>query len=149
MTSVDGPMDAAEVPGPEPEWEPAAQFQGGKKNPARQFFMWEQAISSFREIALLRVRFHDAAGRLRLLVEEGLDGQLGPVEAAFLTIGRIDFAISCFKGEPVGVVVWLHRAEKAAPDEALEHVLAALGVDRTVVATSVDAEGRWSTVPQA
>jgi len=144
MTTGSGASDAVEVPGPEPDWEQAAQQQGRKGNPAFQYFMWDQAIGHFREIALLRVRFTDVANRLRLLVEEGLAAQLGPVEAAFFSIKRVGYAISRWKGEPVGVAVWLHRAETVTPDEALDQLLSALGVDRAAVATSVDVEGQWT-----
>lgn len=106
--------------------------------------MWDQAIGGFREIALLRVRFPEVANRLRLLVEEGLAAQLGEVEAAFFSIRRVGYAISRWKGESVGVTVWLHRAETATPDEALDQLLSALGVDRTAVAMSVDAQGQWT-----
>lgn len=144
MTSGSGASDAVEVPGPEPDWTYAAQQQGRKGNPAFQYFMWDQAIGDFREIALLRARFPDVANRLRLEVEDGMAAQLGPVEAAFFSIGRVGFAISRWKGEPVGVAVWLHRRETATVDEALDQLLMALGVDRSAVTTSVDAEGQWS-----
>ena len=144
MTSGSGTSDAVEVPGPEPDWTFAAQHQGRKGNPTLQYFMWDQAIGDFREIALLRVRFPDVANRLRLVIEEGMAHQLGPVEAAFFSISRIGFAISRWKGEPVGVTVWLHRADTVTPEEALDQLVTALGVDRAAVATSVDAGGRWT-----
>ncbi|MFE4874311.1 hypothetical protein [Streptomyces sp. NPDC056682] len=41
-------MAEIEVPGPEPEWETAPSYQGGKHNPAFQQSMWTFASSSFR-----------------------------------------------------------------------------------------------------
>jgi hypothetical protein len=40
-----------EVPGPEPDWEHAAAYQGGKRNPALQGSMWEYAVGGFRLVA--------------------------------------------------------------------------------------------------
>lgn len=144
MASSDEPSVAVDIPGPEPQWQPAAQQMGRTGNPAFQYFLWDQAIADFREIALLRARFPDVANRLRLMVEESVAAQLGPVEAAIFSISRIGRAISRWQGEPVDVTLWLHRSEQATPDEALDILLAALGIDRTAVVTSIDDEGRWS-----
>lgn len=144
MTSADEPDGAVEIPGPEPEWTLAA-YQQGRKNPVFQYFMWDQAIGDFREIAFLRVRFPDLANRLKLIVEESTAAQLGPIEGAFLSIQRVGYAVSRWKDEPVGVVVYLHRAETTPPEEALDRLLEVLGVDRAAVEKSVDAEKRWSS----
>ena len=146
MTSTDEPSGVVRIPGPEPDWTLAAQ-QMGRNNPVFQYFMWDQAIGGFREIAFLRVYFPDLANRLRLEVEESTVAQLGPIEGAFLSIKRVGYAVHRWQGDPLGVYVWLHRTDPTPPEEALDLLLEALGVGREAVGNWVDADGEWHTAP--
>jgi hypothetical protein len=66
---------------------------------------------------------------LRLEVETSWE-ELGHVDAAMFSIGRIDFAPSQGRGNPRSdVFVWVGR-DKADPDAALDVLLAALGISR-------------------
>lgn len=145
MTSTDEPSGVVRIPGPDPDWTLAAQ-QMGWNNPASQYFMWDQAIGDFREIAFLRVPFPDVANRLRLIVEESTAAQLGPIEGAFLSIKRVGYAVHRWKDDPLGVYVWLHRTDPTPPEEALDLLLETLGVGREAAGTWVDAEGEWHSV---
>jgi hypothetical protein len=132
--------DTIEVPDPEPDWETAPEYQGIKRNPARQYFTFEQAIGDFRPIAGLKVRIADLARRLRLLVEPG-NSDLGPVDAAFFTIRRVGFA--AYSHDPGGfTLVSLHRKEETSTLDALDVLLEALGIDWRAVATVAFGEGR-------
>jgi hypothetical protein len=132
--------DTIEVPDPEPDWEPAPQYQGGKRSPALQYFTFEQAIGDFRPIAGLKVRIADLARRLRLLLESG-NSDLGPVDAAFFAIRRIGFA--AFSHDPSGfTLVSLHHKDETSTLDALDTLLEALGVDWRAVATVAFGEGR-------
>jgi hypothetical protein len=118
-----------EVPGPEPGWEIAAEYQGGKRNPALQLGMWEYAASSMRLVAGLSPSLDVLAGRLRLEVETSWE-DLGEVDAAMFRIRRIHFALSRLRGNPrPDVFVWVGR-EHADVDAALDILLAALGIGR-------------------
>lgn len=119
-----------EVPGPEPDWERAAEYQGGKRNPALQRGLWEYAASSFRLVAGLSPSLEALAARLRLEVETSWE-DLGHVNAAMFSIGKIDFALSQGRGNPRSdVFVWVGH-DKADPGAALDALLAALGIPET------------------
>jgi hypothetical protein len=131
------------VPDPEPQWEHAAQYQGGKRNPVQQYFTFEQAIGDFRMIAGLKPNIEDVARRLRLMIEPGHSDQLGPVDAAFFEIARTGYAIHRYGPEP-GVLLSLHHKHTDLdPHVAVERLLDVLGVGWHAVATVVDAEGRF------
>ena len=90
------------------------------------------------------MRFPELANRLKLMVEESTAAQLGPVEGAFLGIRRVGYAVSRWKDDPVGVVVWQHRKDTVPPDEALDLLLETLGVGREAVESWLDAESQWN-----
>ena len=130
------------VPDPEPDWERALDDQVfPSKNPARQYFTFEQAIGGFRLISGLKVNLDDVARRLRLDLEPGVEHQLGPVCAAFFTIRRIGFAVHRYDHEE-HTLVSLHRRDETPTIDAIDALLEALGVDWRAVATVVFGEGR-------
>jgi hypothetical protein len=132
-------MAELEVLGPEPEWERAPEYQGGKRNPAFQASMWEYATSSFRLVAGLSPSLDVLAARLRLDVERGWE-DLGRVDAAMFRIQEIDFALSRLEGSPSpDVFVWVSRTQADA-NAALEVLLAALGMGREAVTFQGDVE---------
>lgn len=107
-------MSGVVVPGPEPEWETAAGYQGGKRNPALQESMWEYAGRHFRMVAGLSPSLESLAARLRLRLERGWE-DLGWVEVAMFRIGGKEFALSRFEGAPEApVFVWVGRQEPDA-----------------------------------
>lgn len=120
------------VPGPEPDWERAPEYQGGKRNPALQLSMWEYAARSFRLIAGLSPSLDVLAARLRLDVERGWE-DVGRVDVAMFRIQKIDFALSRLEGSPgPDVFVWVGSAQTDA-DAALDVLLEALGIGREAV----------------
>ncbi|GGR87396.1 hypothetical protein GCM10010252_27690 [Streptomyces aureoverticillatus] len=68
-------MTEIEVPGPEPDWQPAAQppYYTGK-NPAYQYSVWEHSAPLFQMIGGLALPVQPVAQRLRLHVERSWDG---------------------------------------------------------------------------
>ncbi|MFJ4732444.1 hypothetical protein ACIP6V_09110 [Streptomyces sp. NPDC088770] len=128
-----------EVPAPEPDWEAAPSYQGGKRNPAFQQSMWEFAIGSFRLVAGLRPPLEALAARLRLTVERGWE-DLGHVDVAMFRIGRLDFALSRLEGAVApDTFVWVSRSHDDV-DAALDTLLGALGIGREALAFRGDAE---------
>ncbi|MFD8544118.1 hypothetical protein [Streptomyces sp. NPDC059649] len=119
-------MTALSVPPPEPDWEAAPVYQGGKRNPAFQTSAWEYAAAHFRLIAGLRVPLESLATRLRLTLEPGWD-DLGTMRLAMFRIRTIDFALTRHDGQEV-VLVWLGRATPEE-DAALELLLNVCGLD--------------------
>lgn len=121
-------MAGFEVPGPEPDWQPAPSppYYTGK-NPAFQEGMWEYAAASFRLVAGLKPPLEALAARLRLTVERSWE-DLGAVDVAMFRIQRVDFALSRLEGgvEP-STFVWVSRSEPDA-DAALGILLGALGI---------------------
>lgn len=116
-----------EVPGPEPDWEHAPEYQGGKRNPALQGSMFDYATGGFRVVAGLSPSLAALAARLRLHTERSWEDGLGELDAAFFRIGKIHFALS--QNEFHDVKVWLSR-DQADVDAALDVLLQALGIDR-------------------
>jgi hypothetical protein len=132
-------MAELEVLGPEPDWERAQEYQGGKRNPAFQASMWEYATSSFRLVAGLSPSLDVLAARLRLDVEQGWE-DLGRVDAAMFRIQKIDFALSRLEDSPSpDVFVWVSRTQTDA-NAALDVLLAALGMGREAVTFQRDVE---------
>lgn len=129
-----------EVPDPEPGWISALQYQGNDRNPARQYFTFEQAIGDFRPIAGFKVSITDIARRLQLLLEPG-NSDLGPVEAAFFSIRRVGFAVYRLEGDTF-TLVNLHRKDETGTIDAVDVLLEALGIDWRAVATVAFGEGR-------
>lgn len=133
-------MTEIEVPGPEPDWESAPSYQGGKRNPALQAGLWEYAASSFRLVAGLSPSLEVLAARLRLDIEQSWE-DLGRVEAAMFRVKRIDFALSRLEGNPSpDVFVWVHHAQSDV-DTALGILLDALGIGQEAVTFRDDGVG--------
>lgn len=129
----------SEVPGPEPDWERAAEYQGGKCNPALQVSIWEYAASHFRLVAGLSPSLDALAARLRLDIEKGWE-DLGTVDAAMFRIRKIDFALSRLHGNPrPDVFVWVGR-DQTDVDAALDLLLEALGIGQDALTFRGDAE---------
>ncbi|WP_310726947.1 hypothetical protein [Streptomyces sp. N2A] len=120
-------MTALSVPPPEPDWEAAPVYQGGKRNPAFQTSAWEYAAVNFRLVAGLRVPLEALAARLRLTLESSWD-DLGEMEIAMFRVRTTDFALTRHDGQDV-VLVWLARATPEE-DAALELLLTVCGLDR-------------------
>lgn len=132
-------MAEVEVPGPEPGWERAPEYQGGKRNPAFQASMWEYAAESFRVVAGLSPSMDLLAARLRLDVERGWE-DLGWVDVAMFRIQKTDFALSRLEGSSCpDVFVWVSRAHADA-DTALDVLLDALGIGREAITFRGDVE---------
>jgi hypothetical protein len=126
-------MAAVNVPGPEPDWEEAPSYQGGKRNPAFQSSMWEFAASSFRVVAGLQPPLKALAARLRLTVERGWE-DLGYVDVAMFRIQKTDFALSELEGASVPYTfVWVSRSVDDV-EAALDTLLNALGIGREALA---------------
>ena len=129
-----------EVPGPEPDWEHAAAYQGGKRNPALQGSMWEYAVGAFRPVAGLSPSLDALAARLRLDIERSWEDGLGEVDAAMFSIRKIHFALSHNEGSPrPDVKVWVSR-DQADVDAALDVLLEALGIGREALTFHLDLE---------
>ena len=126
-------MAPVNVPGPEPDWETAPSYQGGKRNPAFQQSMWEFAAGSFRVVAGLQPPLETLAARLRLTVERGWE-DLGYVDVAMFRIEKTDFALSELEGAAVPYTfVWVSRSVDDV-EAALDTVLNALGIGREALA---------------
>ncbi|MFD8822128.1 hypothetical protein ACFV1C_07195 [Streptomyces sp. NPDC059605] len=133
-------MAEVEVPGPEPDWERALEYQGGKRNPAFQASMWEYAVGSFRLVAGLSPSLDALAARLRLNIERSWE-DLGAVDVAMFRIQKIDFALSRLEGSPCpDVLVWISRTQTDI-EAALGILLGALGVGAEAVTFRADGEG--------
>ena len=128
------------VPDPDPDWETAPEYQGVKRNPARQYFNFEQAIGDFRPIAGLKVSINDIARRLRLLLEPG-NSDLGPVDVAFFAIRGVGFAAYRHIPDEFTLVSLRHKDETSTLD-ALDVLLKVLGIDWRAVSTVALGEGR-------
>jgi hypothetical protein len=127
-----------EVPGPEADWELAAAYQGGKRNPALQGSLWDYAAGRFRVIAGLSPSLPALAARLRLDLERSWEDPLGEVVAAMFRIGKIHFALSHNDGHPrPDTKVWVNR-EQADVEAALDVLLQALGIGREAVTYYLD-----------
>ncbi|MET8630035.1 hypothetical protein ABZW30_41015 [Kitasatospora sp. NPDC004669] len=122
-----------DVPGPEPDWETAPEYQGGKHNPAFQQSAWEFAASSFHIVAGLQPPLDVLAARLRLSVERTWE-DLGYVNVAMFRIKRTDFALSEFEGgHSPYTAVWVSRSSDNV-EAALDILLGALGIGREALA---------------
>ena len=137
--------EVVEVPGPEPDWEDALWLphpdHGGKRNPARQHFTFEEAMGRYREIAALNVNITDIARRLRLMLEPGFADQLGAVDAAFFSIRRIGFAVHRYGSQEV-TLVSLFQQDDIDAMAAIDNLLEALGVDWHAVTSVNFGDGR-------
>jgi hypothetical protein len=129
------------VPDPEPDWEAALQYQGGKHNPAQQYFTFEEAMGRYREIAGLSLTITDIARRLRLMLEPGHSDQLGPIDAAFFSIRRTGFAVHRY-GTDEWTMLSVFRQHDIGEVDALDILLEALGVDWRAVASVNFGDGR-------
>lgn len=128
------------VPDPESDWGDALHPGFVSRNPAQQYFTFEEAMGRYRELAGLKVNITDIARRLRLMLEPGHRDQLGPVDAAFFSIRRTGFAIHRYGTEDY-TLLGVYRAHEIDPVEAVDVFLEALGVDWRAVATIAFGEG--------
>jgi hypothetical protein len=129
-----------EVPGPEADWELAAAYQGGKRNPALQGSLWDYAAGGFRLVAGLSPSLGALAARLRLDIERSWEDPLGEVDAAMFSIRKIHFALSHNDGHPrPDTKVWVSR-DQADVDAALDVLLHALGIGREALTYYLDPE---------
>ncbi|MCG3043986.1 hypothetical protein L7D48_25990 [Streptomyces sp. S1A] len=126
-----------EVPGPEPDWQPASAlgYYVGK-NPVTQYSLWEAASTFYRLVAGLRPPLEAVAARLRLEVERTWV-DLGEVDVALFRIQGTDFALSRFVHDEDRLFVWLNRSQRDV-EGALEVLLGVLGVGREAVAFTED-----------
>jgi hypothetical protein len=133
--------ERVEVPDPDPDWETAPDYQGVKRNPARQHFTFEEAMGRYREIAALNVNITDIARRLRLMLEPGYADQLGAVDAAFFSIRRTGFAVHRYGSQKL-TLLSLFRQHEIEPVAAVDILLEMLGIDWRAVASVNFGDGR-------
>ncbi|MFB7781165.1 hypothetical protein ACFC1D_00430 [Streptomyces vinaceus] len=125
-------MTGIEVPGPEPDWQPATEppYDIGK-NPAYQYSVWEHSAPLFQMIGVLALPVQPVAHRLRLHVERSWDG-LDELDVVLFRLDGFSFAISKHDG-PLGVsCVWLTQPHEQA-DKALDTLLEVVGIDEEAV----------------
>ncbi|MFD9411641.1 hypothetical protein ACFWBN_32105 [Streptomyces sp. NPDC059989] len=132
-------MKEIEVPGPDPDWQPATQprhYTG--RNPAHQYSVWEHSAPLFQMIGVLALPVQPVAQRLRLHVERSWDG-LDDLDVVMFRLKGFSFAISKHDGNPVGVsYVWLTQPHEQA-DKALDTLLEVVGIGEAAVAFRGDA----------
>ncbi|WP_240805666.1 hypothetical protein [Streptomyces sp. A1547] len=127
-------MTESEVPGPEPDWQPATQppYYTGK-NPAHQYSVWEHSAPLFQMVGALALPVQPVAQRLRLHVERSWDG-LDELDVVLFRLDGFSFAISKHDGNPLGVsYVWLTQPHEQA-DKALDTLLEGVGIGEEAVA---------------
>lgn len=132
-------MTEIEVPGPEPDWQPATQppYYTGK-NPANQYSLWEHSVPLFQMIGALKLPVEPVAKRLRLGVERSWDG-LDELDVVLFRLNGFRFAISKHDSHPFGFsYVWLTQPHEQA-GKALDTLLAVVGIGEDVVAFRGDA----------
>lgn len=132
-------MTEIEVPGPEFDWQPAAQAPYGTgKNPAYQYSAWKHSACLFRMIGGLALSVQPIAQRLRLHVERSWDG-LDELDVVLFELKGFSFAISKHDGNPLGIsYVWLTQPHEQA-DKALDALLKVVGIGENAVAFRGDA----------
>ncbi|MER5890055.1 hypothetical protein ABT160_40050 [Streptomyces sp. NPDC001941] len=126
-------MTSTEVPGPEPEWQPAVQppYYTGK-NPAYQYSVWAHVSPLFQVIGVLSLPVQPIARRLRLQVERSWDG-LDDLDVVMFRLKGFSFAVSKHDGNPAGVsLVWLTQPHEEA-DKALDVLLETVGLGEEAV----------------
>ncbi|MEW2545048.1 hypothetical protein AB0910_04580 [Streptomyces sp. NPDC047002] len=129
--------EGMDIPEPEAGWEAAFRYQGGKKNPALQYGLWEYVTEVLRPVAVLDAPLAGLADRLRLEVEESWS-DLGEVRVAAFRLKRRYFAFHQSKDdESMGTAVFLHR-QHADVEEALDALLEALGTGRELILQRVE-----------
>ncbi|WP_367038643.1 hypothetical protein [Streptomyces sp. Je 1-332] len=127
-------MTPTEIPGPEPDWQPATSppYYSGN-NPAHQWSVWEHCSPLFQMIGGLELSVQLVANRLRLHVERSWDG-LDDLDVVLFLLRGFSFAVSKHDGNPAGVsLVWLTQSHEDA-DKALDALLEVLGVGEGIVA---------------
>ncbi|MEW1550477.1 hypothetical protein [Streptomyces tsukubensis] len=143
-------MTDIEVPGPEPDWQPAIQppYYTGK-NPAHQYSVWEHSAPLFQMVGALALPVKPVAQRLRLQVERSWDG-LDDLDVVLFRLEGFSFAISRHDGNPLGIsYVWLTQPHEQG-DKALDTLLEVVGIGEDVVAFRGDAHDfRAERVPTA
>ncbi|MGW6872074.1 hypothetical protein [Streptomyces xanthophaeus] len=133
-------MTETEVPGPEPDWQPAMQppYSTGKDQ-AHQYSLWQHSASLFEMIGALAMPVHPVAQRLGLEIERSWDG-LDGLDVALFRLHGFSFAISKHDAHPFGYsYVWLTQPHKEA-DTALDTLLEVVGMGEDAVALRGDAD---------
>ncbi|GAA2819403.1 hypothetical protein [Streptomyces showdoensis] len=133
-------MTEIEVPGPEADWQPAAQlpYYTGK-NPAYQYSVWEHTAPLFQMIGGLALPVQPVAQRLRLQVERSWDG-LDDLDVVLFRLRGFSFAISKHDGNPLGLsFVWLTEPHEQG-DKALDILLEVVGIGEEAVAFRGDGD---------
>ncbi|MFE0774156.1 hypothetical protein [Streptomyces sp. NPDC058861] len=132
-------MAEIEVPGPDPDWQPAVQmpYYTGK-NPAYQYSVWEHCVPLFQLIGGLVLPVQSVARRLRLQVERSWDG-LDELDVVLFRLKGFSFAISKHDGDPRGISdLWLTQPHERA-DDALDTLLQVIGIGQDAIAFRSDA----------
>jgi hypothetical protein len=130
------------VPGPEPDWESAAAYQGGKRNPALQVSLWEWVACDFHSVGELAVPLEALAARLRLTIEHTWEDP-GPVDVALFRIARTEFVLSHRRSSPhTPTFIWV-RQDTADVEEALSLLLGALGLGRESLGSQTEDQKPW------
>ncbi|WP_394425698.1 hypothetical protein [Streptomyces sp. SGAir0957] len=126
-------MTEFEVPGPEPDWQPATQPPYGTgRNPASQYSVWEHVAPLFQLIGGVALPVQPIARRLCLRVERSWDG-LDELDVALFRLRGFSFAISTHDGNPLCVSsVWLTEPHAEA-DQALDTLLKVVGIGQDAV----------------
>ncbi|WP_433664131.1 hypothetical protein ACQPW1_19575 [Nocardia sp. CA-128927] len=127
------------VPGPEPGWEPAAQYQGGKRNPALQYSAWEAASANLILGGVLAAPLDALAARLRLHVEHTW-ADPGPVAVALFRIAGAEIALSAIALDSehaeldANTMVWISKSTVGV-EETIATLLTALGLPQDAFTT--------------
>ncbi|MEU6315289.1 hypothetical protein [Streptomyces sp. NPDC047014] len=96
------------VPGPEPDWRPAPEYQLNP-NPTQQYGIWDSIALIHRPIGVLPPPLKAYAARLVLEVEQSWEDR-GRVDAASFRLGGYFLVLSQFPDLPdTGVTIWLDR----------------------------------------
>ncbi|MGW7309012.1 hypothetical protein ACWGI1_25970 [Streptomyces sp. NPDC054835] len=133
-------MAEIEVPGPEPDWQPATEppYCTGK-NPAYQYSLWDHCAPLFQMVGGLTLPVQPVAQRLRLHVERSWDG-LDDLDVVLFRLEGFSFAISKHDGNPLGVsYVWLTQPHEQA-DKALDTLRDAIGIGEDAIAFRGDGQ---------
>lgn len=122
---TDEAVRAVALPGPEPHWRHAAEYQANP-NPVLQMSLWD--ASGFENCALLRVEFGDVLRRLVLSAETSWEDASGDVEVAVLRLGRVMYAVWHYTGEPNRTTVAVRGVPEGERRPAVTGLLEVLGV---------------------
>ena len=141
-------VEHIEVPGPNPEWAPAASYGPWNPNPAVQFGMWWYVSGLFRAVAGLEPSLEALAARLRLTIERSWE-DLGAVDVAMLRVQGVDIALHRFEGSPCQATIVSVSRSAEDVDMALTLLLDALGIGREALTFIGDEETGYEAPKQS